>query len=64
MAVASTLHLAKKSLDMKSWLAAWETTVVLSGKVEVTNSNSECYEAICRMYWTDYYGFLNRPSFL
>lgn len=57
MAVRSTLHFAKKSLYIESWLTAWEIIVVLSGKVEVKNSNSDCYEAICRMYWTGYYGF-------
>lgn len=53
----STLHFAKKSLYIESWLTAWEIIVVLGGKVEVKNSNSDCYEAICRMYWTGYYGF-------
>jgi hypothetical protein len=57
VAVTSTLHYAKKSLCGESWLAAWEIIVVLSGKVEVKNSNNDCYEAICRMYWTGYYGF-------
>ena len=57
MAVTSTLHYAKKSLCGESWLAAWEIIVVLSGKVEVKNSNNDCYEAIRRMYWTGYYGF-------
>lgn len=45
---------ATKSLNVEPWLAAWEIIVVLSGKVEVKNSNDE---AICRMYWTGYYGF-------
>lgn len=48
---------ATKSLNVEPWLAAWEIIVVLSGKVEVKNSNDDCYEAICRMYWTGYYGF-------
>lgn len=57
MAVMGTLRFAKKSLYVESWLAAWEIIVVLSGKVEVKNSNSDCYETICRVYWTGYYGF-------
>lgn len=66
VAVKSTLCFAKGVLLILSlgFLTAYKIIVVLSGKVEVGNPNSDWYEATCRMYWTDYYGFYNLPSFL